>query len=200
MAWVLTFCQLCSCSLRDVLNSKTYPFEKSANHIKCTACLALLSCHWLPFLCHWTGSQHWQPELAIVMVWLYSIRLDDLEWHCRRKYDANMTPDTLYAQHSDTRMRTHVYLNALTATIMEPPLLNCIGMNLIDNCWFQCWVPLHNKVVLISTTRYLINRVVNVGQSRKYSVGTDWNRSHTNYCHVGWCLPSRLAVQCCVSC
>ena len=40
--------------------------------------------------------------------------------------------------------------------------------------------------------------MVNGGQSRKYSVGTDWNGSHPSCGHFGWSLPSRLTGQYCV--
>ena len=62
-------------------------------------------------------------------------------------------------------------------TIIESPILNCIGVNLIGIFWFQCWVWLQNEVVLISTTHYLTNLIVNVGQPQQPSVETDWNGS-----------------------
>ena len=62
----------------------------------------------------------------------------------------------------------NVYLaHTLTATITESAILNFIGVNLTGMSWFQCLFWWQNETVLISTTHYLTNWMVNAGQSRQ---------------------------------
>ena len=59
--------------------------------------------------------------------------------------------------------------------------------------WFQCWIRLQNKAVLISTTPYVSNCMVNAGQSQHW---LEWKSQ--SCCHFGWSLPNRLSAQPCV--
>ena len=83
----------------------------------------------------------------------------------------------------------------LKAIIMGSPIINCIRVNLIGIYWFQCWIRLQNEVVMISTTHYLTNWIVNAGQCCERSGATDWLGSHPSCCHFGWSLPSRFTAQ-----
>ena len=74
-------------------------------------------------------------------------------------------------------------------------IYNCIRVNLIGIYWFQCWIRLQNEVVMISTTHYLTNWIVNAGQCCERSGATDWHGSHPSCCHFGWSLPSRFTAQ-----
>ena len=58
---------------------------------------------------------------------------------------------------------------------------NFVGVNLIGISWFWCWVRLQNEVVLIPTTHYITKWIVNAGQFRQYSVGTDRNGSPSSW-------------------
>ena len=83
----------------------------------------------------------------------------------------------------------------LMATVMETPIPNCIGINLIG----IFLVPILISIAKSSSVDFynlLYNKISGQYQSVPTAERRDWrNVSHPNCCHFGWSLLSRLTIQ-----